>query len=75
MEETIREIIRKVRPDIDFAAVPGSADFDNAGLDSLDHASILFEVQESFGVTVPDEMVDRLKTIDGIVRYLVDQRG
>ena len=75
MEEAIRAIIGKVRPDIDFTTVPVATDFDNAGLDSLDHASILFEVQEAFDVTIPDEVVDRLKTIATIVEYVVQHRG
>ena len=40
------------------------------GIDSLDIAGIFLEIQEKLGVSVPDDDIDELDTIDKIVNYL-----
>ncbi len=74
MDETIagkvRSIVQEVRPEIDFSQLPVSADFDDAGLDSLDHASILFSVQETYSIVIPDDVVDVLKSIEAIAAFI-----
>lgn len=70
MEEKILSIVGSVRPDIDLSAISPTTNFDDAGLDSLDHASVLFEVQEAFDLSIPNEMIDSLKNIENIVEFL-----
>jgi len=40
------------------------------GIDSLDFSGILFNLEEVFGVEIPDEDMDSLQTIDSILIYL-----
>lgn len=40
------------------------------GVDSLDVASIFLRIQESLGVSVPDDDFDELDTIDKIANYI-----
>lgn len=40
------------------------------GLDSLDMMTILFEIEEVFEVSVPDEKVNSLRTIDSIKKFI-----
>lgn len=44
------------------------------GVDSLDIASIFLNIRENFGVSIPDDDMDELDTIDKIVSY-IDSRS
>ena len=67
-EEAVRAAIGKVRENFDAGALPREADFGEAGLDSLDHASILLALHESTGIKFPEEIAD-LNSISAIVRF------
>ena len=43
---------------------------DDLGADSLDVVEMLMAVEESFGVSVPDEEIPNLKTVRDIVEYV-----
>lgn len=67
-EDDVRAAIAKVRDNFDANALPAGADFGDAGLDSLDHASVLLELHESTGIEFPED-ISGLNTIAGIVRF------
>ena len=52
-ELRIRDIIAKHRPAESAPMLPGST-LKDAGIDSLNAIEILFEVEEAFGVNLPD---------------------
>lgn len=68
-EQDIRDVIGKTIDDFDAAALSASDDFFDAGLDSLDHATVLLGIQEDCGLTIPDEAVDQCRSINGILEY------
>lgn len=37
------------------------------GIDSLDALNILFALEESFGITIPDEQARSIRTVDDMV--------
>jgi acyl carrier protein len=41
--------------------------FDDLGWDSLDVVECTMEIEEHFGITVPDEMGENIKTVGGII--------
>lgn len=43
---------------------------DDLGADSLDMVELLMEIEESFGVIVPDEEIPSLRTVRDIVSYV-----
>ena len=43
---------------------------DDLGADSLDVVEMMMAIEESFGVSVPDEEIPNLKTIRDIVEYV-----
>jgi len=49
---------------------PSTNIMEDLGADSLDIVELLMAIEESFGVTVPDEDVQGLKTIQDIVEYV-----
>jgi len=40
------------------------------GIDSLDFSGVLFNIEEVFGIEIPDEDIDGLQSINGIVDYI-----
>ena len=47
-----------IRPDTQLA---------DLGIDSLDALNILFAIEESFGITIPDEQARSIRTVDDMV--------
>lgn len=44
---------------------------DDLGLDSLDAVEIVFEIEEQYGIKIPDEVIQGFKKVKDIVAYLV----
>lgn len=68
-EQAIRDAIAKSVDDFDASGLGADDDFFDAGLDSLDHATVLLGIQEECGLTIPDEAVDQCRSINGILEY------
>lgn len=43
---------------------------DDLGADSLDIVEMLMAMEESFGITVPDEDIENLITVSDVVEYI-----
>ena len=43
---------------------------DDLGLDSLDAVEMVFEIEESYGIDIPDDQIQEFKTAQDIVTYL-----
>jgi acyl carrier protein len=68
-EADVRGAIQNTVAGIDAGVIDITADFYNVGIDSLDHASILLELQEKNGLVVPDEDLATCRSIQGILSY------
>lgn len=68
--ETIRSIISEVVIGIDVSTISNATKFQEAGLDSLDHANILLAIEEQHGAKIPDEALEECSSIDGILAYV-----
>jgi acyl carrier protein len=73
-EQDVRAAIGRVRENFDPNALPVDAEFGDAGMDSLDHASILLELHESSGIEFPEE-ISGLNTIARIVRFAEEKKA
>lgn len=75
MSETakIAEIITDVNPGVTVEPERFADSLLEIGLDSLDHASVLLQVEESFDVKIPDEMADSLLSINAIANFVAEQ--
>ena len=70
MFEQIVDIISKqLKADAE-QITPDTNIMEELGADSLDVVELLMAIEETFGVTVPDEDVPGLKTIKDIVNYV-----
>lgn len=43
---------------------------DDAGVDSLDMIEIVMAIEEEFGIDIPDEDIEKIKTIQDVVEYI-----
>jgi len=51
--------------------IPRTTPLSDAGIDSLDALSILFALEETFGVTIPDERARQIQTLDDMIETIV----
>lgn len=67
-EQDIRDAIGRVRENFDANALAKDADFGEAGLDSLDQASILLDLHENTGIEFPEDATN-LNSIGAILEF------
>ena len=53
------------------AEVTGSASFvDDLGADSLDQIELVMAFEEAFGIEIPDEDAENIKTVQNAIEYV-----
>jgi len=67
-EQDVRVAIARARENFDANAIPIDADLGDAGLDSLDQASVLLDLHESTGIEFPED-TSELNSIRAIVAF------
>jgi len=56
---------------VDESAVKKEAAFiEDLGADSLDTVDLIMALEEEFGIDIPDEEAQKLRTIDDAVKYI-----
>lgn len=77
IESQVIAIIAKKRK-LDPATVTLDSTFEQLGVDSLDAADLLFTFEDTFGIVVPDEAAQSMKSVRQVVdgvRRLVAERA
>ena len=73
--EEIKEIIKEeVKERVDIDALDADASLDGAGIDSLDMSSVFMNIEDKYGIKIPDADIEKLKTVNDIVSYVNDKR-
>ncbi len=75
IETKIREIITENVDGIDGAMIEADAKFFDSGMDSLDLATVLLEVQEAFDVVIAEGDEDKYDTLTSLVAYVSEAKG
>lgn len=44
------------------------------GIDSLDYAELVMELEQAFNITIPDNEAEKLKTVDQAVAYVQEKQ-
>lgn len=47
---------------------------DDLGADSLDVVDLVMAIEDEFGVDIPEEEVENIKTVGDIVKYIEDKQ-
>lgn len=57
--------------DLDEASVSGSSNIaEDLGADSLDVVELLMAIEDEFGLEIPDDEIENIKTVDDLVKYI-----
>jgi acyl carrier protein len=69
-EDRVKEIIAK-ELEVDAKQLSAEAKFiEDLGADSLDIVELVMALEEEFGLDIPDEEADKLKTVGDAMKYL-----
>lgn len=75
MEQKVKEIIAE-HACVDVSEVTNEKRIvDDFELDSLDKVEILFEVEDEFGIEIPDEHAQDLQTVQQVIDYVTQRRA
>ena len=69
-EEKAREIIAKELEVEAKQLAPEAKFIEDLGADSLDIVELVMALEEEFGIDIPDEDADKLKTVGDAMEYL-----
>lgn len=71
--EKLKEIIAdQLELDADIISLDSHI-LDDLGADSLDVVDLIMSIEDEFGVEVPDEALEEIRTIEDMVKYLEDR--
>jgi acyl carrier protein len=68
--EQILSLVQGAGISVDVSGIQGNVSLRDAGVDSLDMMNVFLAIEEKFGIKIPDADIDKLDTVDNIVRYL-----
>jgi acyl carrier protein len=78
-EEAILERVKKVVEEklvVDEEEIDLSSDFiEDLGADSLDIPDLVMAFEEEFDIEIPDEVVEKIKTVGDVVKIIKDKLG
>ena len=60
--------------DMDTAGITNETTFDDLGIDSLETVEIMMELEDEFGIEIPDEAIEEIKTVGDLVSYIENNR-
>ncbi|GIX05919.1 MAG: acyl carrier protein [Candidatus Poribacteria bacterium] len=70
LEQKVREIIaRELSVDIE-QVTPEASFMDDLGADSLDTVELVMAFEEAFGIEIPDEDAEKIRTVQDAIDYL-----
>ncbi|MEW6482436.1 MAG: acyl carrier protein [bacterium] len=79
MENEIFERVKKIIIDqlgVQESQVNMEASFvDDLGTDSLDTVELVMALEDEFGLEIPDEDAEKIRTIGDTVRYIKEKKG
>jgi len=74
VEQRVREIVAE-QLERDVNEVTNSASFiDDLGADSLDIVELVMKMEEEFGIEIPDEEAEKIKTVNDVVQYITTHK-
>ena len=70
VEQRVREIVaEQLERDVNEITSTSSL-IDDLGADSLDVVELVMKMEEEFGIEIPDEEAEKIKTVNDVVQYI-----
>ena len=70
IEAQVRQILREALDVTEEQLTPNADLFEDLGGDSLDGTEIIMRVEEQFGIEIPDEDAQKLRTVQQLIDYV-----
>ncbi len=74
-DQRVREIISEQLVKDIAEVTPDKAFIDDLGADSLDIVEMVMEMEEEFGIEIPDEDAEKIKTVQDAITYITKKAG
>ena len=68
--DRVKEIVAKQLGAEDEAITPEATLVEDLGADSLDIVELVMALEEEFGLEIPDDAAEEIKTVDSAVKYI-----
>ncbi len=75
IEAKVKEIIVEQLGANEEDVVAGASFIDDLGADSLDTVELVMALEEEFGVEIPDEDAENIKTVQDAINYVNEHKG
>ena len=75
IEAKVKEIVMTQLNVTAEQVTPEASFLDDLGADSLDVVEITMTLEEAFGVEVPDDDADKLRTVGAVVKYIEERQA
>ncbi len=73
VEQKVKEIIAEQLGIKDLAEITNEASFiDDLGADSLDTVELVMAFEEEYGVEIPDEDAEKIRTVQTAIDYITE---
>lgn len=73
IEKKVKEIVME-KLQVTSGAITENASFiDDLGADSLDTVELVMDFEEKFGVEIPDEDAEKIRTVGDAIKYLEEK--
>jgi acyl carrier protein len=70
VEKKVKEIVaEQLGKDVN-EITTGASFIDDLGADSLDIVELVMKMEEEFGIEIPDEEAEKIKTVNDVVEYI-----
>jgi acyl carrier protein len=74
VEQRVREIVAE-QLERDVTEVTNAASLiDDLGADSLDVVELVMKMEEEFGIEIPDEEAEKIKTVNDVIQYITTHK-
>ena len=74
VEQRVREIVAE-QLERDVKEVTNTASLiDDLGADSLDVVELVMKMEEEFGIEIPDEEAEKIKTVNDVIQYIATHK-
>jgi acyl carrier protein len=74
VEQRVREIVaEQLERDVNEVTTAASL-IDDLGADSLDVVELVMKMEEEFGIEIPDEEAEKIKTVNDVIQYITTHK-
>ena len=70
VEEKVKKIIMEQLDVEENVVVPEASFVDDLGADSLDQVELIMAMEEAFGVSIPDEEAEKIRTLQDAINFI-----